>query len=344
MNSPEEDVNPGTGGARAQRAWLPLWWKCSWVGLCRSLDVGRNWLSRTSVAAVESWRKRRRAVGERPRLDGIVAAALICLAVVVVVAAWPGLVGGLGQASRAVNSVARRPVSAMASRPQQAAVGARAQPSSTAATAHSPTPAPTSAPVSGEGSPSAPAPQPAPQLPLYQQTAPQQQPANQPPAVQQAVQQPPPAAPPAAPPPPPQTPPGSRIVQTSTSGWNYVDHGGYPNFTGTMVWTTNSSATATWSTAITSNAISVQVWIPNWMAGAVVSYTVTGAQQYPPVQITQEWVTGWQTLGMFASNGTISIVMRYVAVGHPQATPDPACINSTQCTAMAAAQMQFSWS
>ena len=346
MKSPEEDVNPETGGARAQRGWLALWWKSSWVELCRRLDVGWNWLSRASVTAVESWRKRRRTVGERTRVGGIVAAALICLTVVVIVAAWPGLVGGLGEASRAANSAARLPVSAVASRPQQAAVGARAQPSSTAghAPAHSPTPAPTSAPVGGEGSQIAPAPQPAPQLPLYQQPAPQQQPANQPPAVQQAVQQPPPAAQPAAPPPPPQTPPGSRIVQTSTSGWNYVDHGGYPNFTGTMVWTTNSGATATWSTAITSNAISVQVWIPNWMAGAVVSYTVTGVQQYPPVQITQEWVTGWQTLGMFASNGTISIVMRYVAVGHPQATPDPACINSTQCTAMAAAQMQLSWS
>lgn len=288
MQSPDDDANAESGGARAKRAWTTRW----------------------------------RAAAERQPLGGIAAAALICLLVMVAVVAWPALVAGLGQASRAVTEAPHPPA--------QARVQAGTPPG--LAPGRESTIAPTSPPVS---EPATPAPQPQPQ--------PVAQPAPPVPQSQQAAQPPPSQQPPPAQAPPPQTPPGSRIVQTSTSGWNYVNHGGFPNFTGTMVWTTNSGATATWSTDLRSNAVTVQVWITNWMAGAVVSYTVTGAQQYAPVQITQEWVSGWQTLGTFASNGTISVVMRYVAVGHPQATPDPACINSTQCTAMAAAQMQFSW-
>lgn len=327
--APEEGANLDAGSGRADEARMAAPME-DVVGDWAEPRPARgiDWLGRAPAGAAGTWRERPGATAERRRAGLLVAAALICTVAVAAPDVQRAVVASLRYAGQAMRSEANRPQQA------RAPAGSRPNTGEGRTPTNEPTAAPTKAPVGSSASTTQPTP--APQLPPYRQTT------QNPPAQQQ-------------PPPQPQnTPPGSRIVAWSQagSGWQNHNGGGYGGcdtcFTGGMAWINGpTGATAMWSTNVPSNSVQVMVWVPNYMAGAVVNYTITGAQQYPPIPIKQEWVIGWQTLPQtFApgSNGTIKVVASYVAVGAPQSTPDPACLNNgTYCSAMAAAQVQFKW-
>jgi hypothetical protein len=305
--------------------------------------AGVDWSLRAFVAAIEAHRPGARPSGERPRPGLILAAGLLCALVVTGFLAWPALVTTVRHASRATGVAAARPAQAATA---EARAGSTRAPGLGApigsAPSNGPNPMPSPVVQSGAAPPGA---------------------APAPVAGPAATQQPAPlplVAQPATPTPNSNTAPGSRVVTPSSlngSGWNSIGNGGYPSFNGPSCWTTNTGATATWTlTGVTSQNVTVQVWIANTMAGALVAYTINGGPAVTCMAqpttangkcITQEWHNNWQTInvvGPFTSSGTLTVTMTYKSVAHPQSTPDPSCINSQDCTSMSAAQVQFSWS
>jgi hypothetical protein len=172
----------------------------------------------------------------------------------------------------------------------------------------------------------------------------------------------------AAPPPPVTwvhtevTGPGGVCCSASSGTWNFHDGGGAPGTPG-FYWTSDTvdkSAQYDWSLGNPSGGlrwdrVRVRVWIPGSYAGATVKYTVTttynGNRRVSSMQLTQDRYgtprAEWVSLGVFSIGtatkrlGSIWVHLSYVSSYY---NPNDAACPNGNCSAMAAAQVQFAWS
>jgi hypothetical protein len=137
--------------------------------------------------------------------------------------------------------------------------------------------------------------------------------------------------------------------------WTDVNNGGYPDFKGPTIMTTDPGATATWRLDSVPDQrgwdqVEVDVFIPNTGAGAWVRYSVTAeagsVTRTAHYDVPQQPNSGWYQLpGTFrigaptSREGAIKVTMTYL-----QAYTGPAVDESCPtgaCNAMATGQVRF---